>query len=206
MSYSYRPKPNLILVFISLSVWLNTLNAQQHVILMHSQAEALEADAGADLLVPPNSLLGGTITATGGTPAYTYLWSPSSAVNDQTAANPVFIGSSELTIMLTVTDARLCEAYDSVNVSMNSFEEEVKEPLEIYPNPVKDKLEVAVNIPLPVLVKIRLFDLAGRLVFVWEKVVDSPHFFLDMSAYQSGKYLLETDVNETKTIHPLYID
>lgn len=78
----------------------------------------LTADAGNDVAYCSNSnssvALGGSPTATGGTPAYTYTWSPSLG-NDP---HPVVSPTVTTTYHLTVTDSKGCIAVDSVKVTV----------------------------------------------------------------------------------------
>lgn len=78
----------------------------------------LTANAGPDLLGCYNGsvTLGGSPSATGGTPPYKYLWQPSTFLNSATVANPVASGLSyDITYTLTVTD------YDTTIVSNTMF-------------------------------------------------------------------------------------
>ena len=65
------------------------------------------ANAGNDQTVCEGSLvtLGAALAATGGSGNYTYLWSPTSGLNDATLANPTATLNFSRTYTLTVTDA-----------------------------------------------------------------------------------------------------
>jgi len=64
--------------------------------------------------------LGGSPTATGGTTAYTYAWSPTSNLLGSTAANiTAQCTGSTTTYTVTVTDSRSCTATSSVVVTRN---------------------------------------------------------------------------------------
>ncbi|MBS1686530.1 MAG: tandem-95 repeat protein [Bacteroidetes bacterium] len=64
-------------------------------------------------------VIGGSPTASGGTPGYTYLWSPAGGLSSSTIANPSVsqIGSTTL-YTVTVTDAKGCTSAASVNVTV----------------------------------------------------------------------------------------
>lgn len=66
--------------------------------------------AGKDttILKRDTMLLGGYPTASYGTPPYTYSWSPSTALNSTTVANPKASPSSNTTYIVTVNDAGGC--------------------------------------------------------------------------------------------------
>lgn len=63
--------------------------------------------------------IGGSPTASGGTPGYTYLWSPAGGLSSATVANPTVsqIGSNAI-YTVTVTDSKGCQATASVNVNV----------------------------------------------------------------------------------------
>ncbi|HVM50452.1 MAG TPA: autotransporter-associated beta strand repeat-containing protein [Candidatus Acidoferrum sp.] len=76
------------------------------------------ADAGSDQTVCAGTrggtALGGDPTASGGTPPYTYSWSPTTGLSDPTAANPTAEIGSTTTYTVTVTDQNGCTATASV--------------------------------------------------------------------------------------------
>jgi hypothetical protein len=83
------------------------------------------ASAGANqtlLQVPNNSVtIGGSPTAYGGTPPYSYQWSPSTGLNANNIANPAVSNISSATnYSVTVTDANGCTAIDDVVVNVSS--------------------------------------------------------------------------------------
>ncbi len=76
------------------------------------------ADAGADRAVCPGEsvYLGGAPTAAGGTPPYQYLWEPATGLDNPTSANPIARLETAQQYILTVTDARGCQARDTVTI------------------------------------------------------------------------------------------
>lgn len=76
------------------------------------------ASAGPDRLVCPGESvrLGGTPTASGGTPPYQYRWEPAVDLDDSTAANPTARLRQARTYVVTVTDSRGCQARDTVTL------------------------------------------------------------------------------------------
>ena len=60
---------------------------------------------------------GSTLVLTTTTGLSTYHWSPGTSVNDSTISNPVFIGSSSQTLIITGTNAA-CAASDTINVTI----------------------------------------------------------------------------------------
>ncbi len=82
-----------------------------------TKAQILVANAGNDqtICMGMSVTLGGTPTASGGIPPYTYLWS-----NSSTAANPVVNPTASETYYLTVTDSTLNTATDTVNITISA--------------------------------------------------------------------------------------
>lgn len=82
------------------------------------QSSPLAVDAGQNASIPD----GGSVTlsgaAVGGTPPYSYQWSPSTGLSSATVANPSASPSSDTTYTLTVTDSHGNNASDSVTVSL----------------------------------------------------------------------------------------
>ena len=85
-------------------------------------AQILVADAGNDasLCQPNNVTIGGIPTASGGTPPYTYLWSPSTSLSSPTTANPTAAPTNTTTYFVTVTDMNGVSATDAVTIYIAS--------------------------------------------------------------------------------------
>ena len=81
------------------------------------------ANAGANMTITScvgdTAFLGGTPTASGGTPSYTYTWSPGTGLSSTSASNPYVTGIPSSTLYgLTVTDANGCSAVNAVLVNV----------------------------------------------------------------------------------------
>ncbi len=83
-------------------------------------AQSLTADAGPDQEVDTGApvQIGGSPTASGGAPPYTYSWSPTEGLDDPTAANPIATPNTNITYRVTVTDAEGVRAEDEVTLSV----------------------------------------------------------------------------------------
>lgn len=82
-----------------------------------SFAQSLIAQAGNNKNICPETthLLGGNPTANGGTPPYTYLWEPSTFLNNTGISNPTATNiSSSIEYTLTVTDSQGNTAKDRI--------------------------------------------------------------------------------------------
>lgn len=74
-------------------------------------------DAGPDVQVCLNDsvTLGGSPSGNAGS---SFSWSASGLLNNNTLANPLAVGLSDTSFVLTVTDINTCEAYDTVTLSV----------------------------------------------------------------------------------------
>ncbi|MCD6065574.1 MAG: gliding motility-associated C-terminal protein [Bacteroidetes bacterium] len=83
----------------------------------------LTVNAGIDKHICPGgtTTLGGSPTASGGFPPYTYSWSPSTGLNSASAANPTATIGSPVTYTLTVRDKKDSIVKDSVKVTVDDI-------------------------------------------------------------------------------------
>ena len=79
------------------------------------------ASAGPDTAICAGSsvVIGGSPTASAGAAPYSYSWSPSTGLNDATAANPIASPSATTTYIVTVTDANSKTDKDTMTVVVN---------------------------------------------------------------------------------------
>ena len=85
-----------------------------------SQYPSPTADAGADagITAGDSVVIGANQTASGGTPPYTYSWSPSTDLNDDSIVNPTASPAVNTTYTVTVTDSKGCTDSDDVTVTV----------------------------------------------------------------------------------------
>ncbi len=85
------------------------------------------ADAGADkqICAGQSTAIGGSPTASGGTPGYTYSWTPATGLDNPASANPNASPPSTTTYVVLVSDSKGCSDTDTMTVTVN-------------PNPVAD--------------------------------------------------------------------
>jgi gliding motility-associated-like protein len=79
-------------------------------------------DAGQDeeICAGSDAQIGGSPTASGGTPPYSYMWAPSNGLSSVSTANPFASPASTTTYTVTVTDANGCTGSDVVTVTVNA--------------------------------------------------------------------------------------
>ena len=83
------------------------------------------ANAGTDVTQPSCSptgvQIGGSPTASGGTPGYTYTWTPSGSLSSTSVSNPIVQGLlADQTYTVVVTDANGCSSSDQVLVHITN--------------------------------------------------------------------------------------
>lgn len=137
-----------------------------------------------------------TASVTGGTPSYSYLWSPSGQTT-QTATN---LGAGSYTV--TVTDAQGCTIMDTVVV--NSPTGIVSNApgiyLHVYPNPITNMANVEVGHVEGEVMVISVYDVTGKLLD--SKQHNAPRgttIQINFESYASGAYLMEVRAGDAKT-------
>jgi hypothetical protein len=115
-------KTKEIIIFSLFLIFSHISFSQQYVIFTISQPEQLQAHAGMDMYIPVGNsgVIGGTPAASGGSPSYTYLWTPGIYLNDSAMANPQVNPLTSVDYILTVTDMNNCTAFDTVRVDVDS--------------------------------------------------------------------------------------
>jgi PKD repeat protein len=85
-----------------------------------SQYSSPTADAGPDrvIIAGDSAVIGGTATASGGTPPYSFSWTPTTGLNDPSFANPTASPAVNATYTVTVTDFNGCTDSNDVTVTV----------------------------------------------------------------------------------------
>jgi len=130
----------------------------------------------------------GTATADplGGTPLYTYLWTPGGATG---ITDTGLSGNATYTVL--VTDSKGCTASTTVIVGLSTGINEINMPanFSLYPNPAKNKINIDLinnyNNPLV----LSLYDMLGNTLA--KTIVTEGHTELNISTFPSGIYLIE---------------
>lgn len=78
----------------------------------------LIAEAGADMTICAGDTFTLNGSASGGTPPYSYYWSPGNILSDSTLLNPTSVIDGDTTFYFFVTDSLGCTAFDSVRISV----------------------------------------------------------------------------------------
>lgn len=119
-----------------------------------------------------------TVTATGGSGAYNYVWS---TTPPQTTATVTGLAPGNYTV--TVTDAGGCSAVASVNILSSAATDISETNIRLAPNPTTGMLQLSNVQPE----EIQIFDYTGRIV---QQLVQGGNI-LDLTGQPAGLYLLQ---------------
>ncbi len=124
-----------------------------------------------------------SVSVTGGTPGYSYLWAPG---GDTTAS---VTGLDAGLYIVTVTDSTGCS--DTVHITigtMNGLDYmNLALNVSLFPNPTNGQINLVVAARAGEIVTVEIFDVTGRRVSE-EKYTGSVNEMLDLSGLQSGVY------------------
>ncbi|MDP1726406.1 MAG: choice-of-anchor V domain-containing protein [Bacteroidota bacterium] len=142
------------------------------------------------LAVSPTSSAGTVIAnASGGTPPYTYSWSPGGGTSDTIS------GLSSGTYTVTVTDKNGCTVSKSVDVVSSgiSINKRYNSPIKIYPNPNYGSFSVEINTPVNQFYLINIVNSIGEVLFSHsvELNAGSNFFSIDHCNLNDGLYFIQ---------------
>ena len=85
----------------------------------HSNTVTVDAGADETIAGGASANLGGSPTASNGTPGYTYSWTPAASLDDATVSNPVATPVATTNYVLVVTDVNGCSSFDMKRVTID---------------------------------------------------------------------------------------
>jgi len=94
-------------------------NSSSHNLSILKNGLIAEAGLSAKICAGQSLRIGGDSTATNGTPPYTYKWTPTTGLDNPTAANPMATPAATTRYTVEVTDARAVKATDQIVVTVN---------------------------------------------------------------------------------------
>lgn len=145
-----------------------------------------------------------SVTATGGTSPYTYLWS-----NGGTASS---IGSlSAGTYTVTITDANGCTTTQTATVGVMISNGQVLNntaSIELFPNPSNGNFTLMVQLPKAGVIEYELMDITGKIV-ASDRSEETSQFQQEFNLRNSlakGSYLVRIKVGEAQYLRKLVIE
>ncbi len=117
--FAFRTEQNTVTSLDNWSAWADT-GTTLTVCGFSLSAPALAASAGSDATIAPGGSTPLAGSASGGTPPYTYRWSPSTGLSNANIANPTASPAATTTYSLTVTDAASATANSLVTVTVQA--------------------------------------------------------------------------------------
>jgi hypothetical protein len=145
-----------------------------------------------------------TVAATGGTPGYTYSWSPGGG----TTSTITGLGPGLYTVV--VTDANGCSKTDTVTVQdlyTSVADHNIASGISVYPNPAADVLNIQMTLLQPCDVNIILMDYTGRILEsnTYDAKSGKINYLLAMKQYSDGNYFIKIKTGEAVQNIPLTI-
>jgi Secretion system C-terminal sorting domain/SprB repeat len=143
-----------------------------------------------------------TVSVTGGTPPYTYRWTPGGATTD--SIDSLAPG----TYMVTVRDSFGCTYRDSAIVygvtGINPVAEEMPQ-INLYPNPANSLININIQSPKAINGRIEVLDMTGQVVYTTQANIGG-HYNLGLNTanFSAGIYVLQLS-SETTAVHERFV-
>ena len=143
-----------------------------------------------------------TVTATGGTPPYTYLWDASAGFQTTPTAAGLFAGTYTVTVTESLGDN------ESIDVTVNELtavaeKQDVNNVL-IYPNPGLGVLVIELKQAQQKYGTLQIYNLVGKLVR--SQTIHSQKTYIDLSNEGPGIYTLKLKASERMVIRKIIIE
>ncbi|MBN2350457.1 MAG: T9SS type A sorting domain-containing protein [Bacteroidales bacterium] len=175
--------------------------AQTTVTLNVNQPAALLVDAGIDVSINEgeSATLGGTPTATGGYGDYSYLWSPSTDIDNPALSNPLVTPASTTIYSVSVTDAKGCTNSDNISITVipqtGLTEKDNKHSITLFPNPVRGLLSIRSSDLPGNIITVYLLNSTGQIIFIKPAILQNNILdeTLDLSGLPKGSYIIKLE-------------
>jgi hypothetical protein len=155
------------------------------------------ADAGSDQSIDEGESIhiGGNPTATGGSGEFIYTWSPEDGLDNPENSNPLASPPETTDYIVVVKDKNGCKNSDTVTVyvkTITSIGELCSKDVKIYPNPARDKLNIAFANGIQSNYVIKISNPQGHTMAVKElKGNGRKRHTIDLSGLRSGVYFIQ---------------
>ncbi|MCC9168985.1 T9SS type A sorting domain-containing protein [Pontibacter harenae] len=204
----------LYLLFCCLFSFYYNVEAQSTLLFKVKQFPPLLVDAGPDTAMAKGDSveLGGAVSASGGSGAYTYAWSPAEGLNRTDVANPVATPDSTTTYMLTVSDAAGCAMTEEVTLTVNSVtgigNSKDELGITIYPNPSNGTFYITSAGELnKASMLLEIYDSLGRSVY--RETIETPGRKLNLNiklpSYSKGLLFLRLSGGKVNIVRKITV-
>jgi hypothetical protein len=142
-----------------------------------------------------------TVTASGGTSPYTYLWS--NGDTEESTTSDLIDG----TMTVVVTDANGCEFTESIEL-MNTAVEDIEGLLNygLFPNPTDGITHLELGFEEATIVNIQIVGIDGKVIeTVLNERTTGGVYDLDMSSYNTGLYLIQISTDTGRFAERLFV-
>ncbi len=161
---------------------------------VYTVTQAASAITASSVATPQSGATNGSITVTvsGGTPNYTYVWDNNETTKDIAAVAGVYT--------LTVTDANSCtfvlkdtiDFISSIGNTINGIRK-----VSLYPNPTSGIATLSIETDAEQNVLVEVYDAAGRLLSSLNKTsVQTENISLNLNEYSAGVYTVRVRLND----------
>ncbi len=144
------------------------------------------------------------VNASGGTPPYSFSWSPTGG-NSDTAK-----GLSPGTYTVTVTDHNGCTATKSVVVETTGFawKEDLRKLISVFPNPGNGEFSIEISASKNEIYAIELMNASGQILFnqTLESGQGINSYHMNWSAFPNGLYILKVNTEKGIIGLPVFIE
>ncbi len=137
-----------------------------------------------------------TVTVSGGTPPYTYLWNDTAGTTDATATGL----TGDLTYYVTVTDSNSCTLNTSVFVVLSGIEElSDADDIKLFPNPTDGKLYLILNDRNLQEISVKIYNVIGEMAMELtnKKGLTKGQYTIDLSALPNGIYFVKVKTGDS---------
>ena len=150
--------------------------------------------------IEEDTLSTASVTVTGGTPPYSYLWNDPAQQTTQVA-----IGLKAGRYAVIVTDSLGCVSTTSLAVSTTtgSVDQELKKDISIFPNPATNQVTISLA-PIHRFNSLELLDLSGKIL-TRKELINHVNWTVDLSRYDNGIHFIRAKTDTSEISIPLVI-
>lgn len=141
-----------------------------------------------------------TVTVTGGTQPYSYLWA-----DGQTTATATGLPAGMISVQITEANGCSTTAELDIMVGLNDIEQ--LEALNIFPNPTSDQFFVEIELNTQEVISMELYDFTGKKIdHLISQATTLNTFEFDVATYPAGIYVLHIQIGENSVSRKIVVE